>query len=80
MKESFGLPLIEATNFPGYILASDLEYVHEVISPSLTFDPYIKSEITAVILNVLNLKKLKESKAKVLNKIDDLITHITHYV
>ena len=80
LKESFGLPLIEATNFPGYILASDLDYVHEIISPSLTFDPYIKLEITAVILNVLNLKKLKESKAKVINKIDDLITHITNYV
>lgn len=80
LKESFGLPLIEATNFPGYILASDLEYVHEVISPSLTFDPYIKSDITAVILNVLNLKELKESKSKVFNKIDDLMTHITHYV
>tara|TARA_B100001175_G_scaffold315617_1_gene327568 strand:- start:11605 stop:12636 length:1032 start_codon:yes stop_codon:yes gene_type:complete len=80
LKESFGLPLIEATNFSGYILAPDLEYVHEVISPSITFNPQIKSEITAVILNVLNLKRLKKAKLKMPNKIDDLLTHITTYV
>ena len=80
LKESFGLPLIEATNFSGYILASDLEYVHEVISASLTFNPHNKSDIAAVILNVLNLKKLEESKLLARNKIDDLLTHITNYV
>ena len=80
LKESFGLPLIEASNFPGYILASNLDYVHEIISPTLTFDPASASEMTAVILNVLTLKNLKVSKSKVLNKIDDLIAHITKYV
>ena len=77
LKESFGLPLIEATNFSGYILASDLAYVNEVINPSLTFNPHVTSEITTVILNVLNLRKLKVSKSKVFNQIDDLMTHIT---
>ena len=80
LKESFGLPLIEATNFSSYILAPDLEYVHEVISPSITFNPQIKSEITAVILNVLNLKRLRKAKLKMPNKIDHLMTHITSYV
>lgn len=80
LKESFGLPLIEASSFSGYILASDLDYVHEVISPSLTFNPRTKSEITALILNVLNLKNLKQSKLKLTNKIDVLIAHISNYV
>ena len=80
LKESFGLPLIEASNFSGYILASDLDYVHEIIYPSLTFDPTSTSDITEVIINVLTLKKLKPSKSKLLNKIDNLMTHITDYV
>ncbi|OUW34656.1 MAG: hypothetical protein CBD39_02830 [Flavobacteriaceae bacterium TMED179] len=80
LKESFGLPLVEAAIFSGYILASDLDYIHEVVIPSLTFNPYNKSEIASVILKVLNLKKVKESKLKVSNKIDDLLTHITNYV
>ena len=53
LKESFGLPLIEASNFLCFILASDLEYVHEVIKPSLTFDPYSTQSISDVILKAI---------------------------
>ena len=38
-SESFGLPLIEATNAGLPILASELDYVRDVCSPVETFDP-----------------------------------------
>lgn len=38
-SESFGLPLIEATNAGLPILASELDYVRDVCSPVQTFDP-----------------------------------------
>lgn len=37
--ESFGLPLIEATQLGLPILASELDYVRDVIQPTETFDP-----------------------------------------
>jgi glycosyltransferase involved in cell wall biosynthesis len=38
--ESFGLPLIEARQAGLSILASELDYVRDVIDPEETFDPY----------------------------------------
>ena len=38
-KETFGLPLIEAASLGLDIIAPDLAYVHEVIEPSLVFEP-----------------------------------------
>jgi glycosyltransferase involved in cell wall biosynthesis len=37
--ESFGLPLIEASHYGLPILASELDYVRDVIEPVETFDP-----------------------------------------
>lgn len=37
--ESFGLPLIEATQLGLPVLASELDYVRDVIQPAETFDP-----------------------------------------
>lgn len=37
--ESFGLPLIEATQMGLPVLASELDYVRDVIQPAETFDP-----------------------------------------
>lgn len=39
LKESFGLPLIEADQFKLPIIASELDYVRDVCSPVETFDP-----------------------------------------
>ncbi len=38
LMESFGLPLIEAAESGMKILASDLPFVYDVVTPSLTFD------------------------------------------
>lgn len=37
--ESFGLPLLEATNVGLPVVASELDYVRDVVVPSQTFDP-----------------------------------------
>ena len=52
--ESFGLPLIEAADSGMKVLASDLPYVHDVIVPSLTFDPYNMVSIADAVTKALN--------------------------
>jgi glycosyltransferase involved in cell wall biosynthesis len=76
LKESFGLPLIEASNFLCFILASDLEYVHEVIKPSLTFDPYSVESISNAILKAIEIDNLPETKVLVENKLDNFMNYI----
>lgn len=53
VMESFGLPLIEACDSGMKILAVALPYVHDVIKPSLTFDPYDKVSIADAVLKAL---------------------------
>ena len=50
LNESLGLPLIEASlcNLP--IIASDLDYVYDVSTPSYTFDPFSEEDIFKKIL------------------------------
>ena len=76
LKESFGLPLIEASNFSCFILASDLEYVHEVIKPSLTFDPYSTESISNAILKAIDTDDLPKTKVLIENKLDNFIEFI----
>jgi len=57
--ESFGLPLIEAASIGMPILASKLSYVHDVVEPTLTFDPNSPDSImSAVMLNANASAKL----------------------
>ncbi len=51
--ESFGLPLIEATDSGMKVLASDLPYVHDVIRPSFTFNPLDKTSIAEAVIKAL---------------------------
>lgn len=72
--ESFGLPLIEATFFGCYIIASELDYVKELIKPSLMFDPFDQKSIEQAILYCLNYEnKLSKSKALVEDQTSNLI-------
>ena len=48
--ESFGLPLIEARQANLPILASDLEYVHEICAPVATFDPTLAESIAEQVV------------------------------
>jgi glycosyltransferase involved in cell wall biosynthesis len=76
LAESFGLPLIEATNHGCKVIASELPYVHEIIKPSLTFDPYSVESISNAILNAINTDDLPKTKVLVENKLDNFIDFI----
>ena len=75
LKESFGLPLIEATLKGIKVITSDLQYVHEVIIPSQTFDPLSKESICSVIKQSLEIN-LPSPKLKIKNSINKLISNI----
>lgn len=72
LAESFGLAIIEAMNCGCKVIGADLPYLYAVCEPSLTFDPFDEDSITKILS--LSLKEnLKDSYAKVDNKIDALI-------
>ena len=76
VTESLGLPLIEAVDSGMKVIASDLEYVHDVIIPSLTFDPFDRSSIAGAVIKALNTD-LPFSKLVARNDIDRLIALLT---
>ena len=80
LNESFGLPLIESINNSCKVIAADLEYVNEIIQPSLKFDPNSESSISKSILLAVNEKNLMDSKIKVENKIDTFVKYISNNV
>ncbi len=75
LNESFGLPLIESANHGCKVISNDLPYVHEIIKPSLTFDPYSVKSISSAILKALS-EDLPETKVLVENKLDNFIDFI----
>ena len=70
--ESFGLPLIEAADSGMKILASDLPYVHDVVTPSLTFDPKNSISIAEAVIKALN-SELPFPKVVTANEVDRLL-------
>ena len=76
LVESFGLPLIEASNHNCKVIASNLPYVHEIVEPSLTFDPYSVKSISKSILKAIETNNLPETKVLVENKLDNFIDFI----
>ena len=80
IKESFGLPLIEACQYECNVIAPDLEYVKEIIKPSLLFDPHNIDSIAASIETALNSKSLTSSEILINNKLDLLIETIEQNV
>lgn len=80
LNESFGLPLIEAINNNCIVIASDLQYVDEIIEPSIKFDPKSISSISNSIEIALNKEKLKDSKILIENKIDTFVEYTSCYV
>jgi hypothetical protein len=57
--ESFGLPLIEARQENLTILASELDYVRDIVDPEQSFDPYSPVSIARATKRHLNLKEPK---------------------
>ena len=73
LKESFGLPLIEATLKGLNVICSNLENVKDVVEPSFTFNPTAVDDISNSIIKTLTLKDIKKPKLNSFNMIDDLI-------
>jgi hypothetical protein len=59
--ESFGLPLLEARNFNIPVLASELDFVRDILDPHETFDPNSPVSISRAIKRFLGYK-VKTSK------------------
>lgn len=57
--ESFGLPLLEAAQLGMPILASELDYVRDVVEPDQTFDPKSPTSIARAVLRHLNIHTQK---------------------
>ena len=72
LEESFGLPLIEAVDMGLDVISSDLDYVYEVINPSLTFNPNDAQSIADTIQKFSEESHIK-SEAKVKNNISELL-------
>jgi len=53
--ESFGLPLLEANQLGLPILASELDYVRDVVKPNQTFDPNSAVSIARAVKRHLNI-------------------------
>ena len=77
LKESFGLPLIEATLKNLNVITSNLDYVNYVIKPSLSFNPLDIDDISNSINNILTLDTYEKPKLISKNKIDELINLLT---
>jgi len=73
IMESFGLPLVEAVDSGMKVLASNLPYVQDVITPSLSFDPLDKVAIADMVIKALETN-LPQSEVIASDKIDELLT------
>jgi glycosyltransferase involved in cell wall biosynthesis len=56
--ESFGLPLIEARQAGLPVLASELDYVRDVIDPEQSFDPYSATSIARAVKRFMAVDEL----------------------
>jgi glycosyltransferase involved in cell wall biosynthesis len=74
LLESFGLPLIEACEKNCKIIASDLDYVYDIVVPSIVFNPFNADELAKIIFDISSKNiNIKNSKLIVNNGILDLI-------
>lgn len=55
--ESYGMPLVEAAHVGLSILASNLDYVHDVAVPAKMFNPYAPADIARAITQFLETQK-----------------------
>jgi len=79
LNESFGLPLVESISHNCKVIAPKLDYVKEIIEPSLYFNPYSYKNISDAIFYALT-NNIKKSKIRVENKIGTFVTYIQENV
>jgi hypothetical protein len=70
LKESFGLPLIEAVQCGCFTIVSNLNFSKEVIRSSLLFDPFSTDSIKNAIIQSIKSRDLKKPKLLVNNSIE----------
>lgn len=75
LRESFGLPLIEASGFDCKIVAADMEYVKNVCEASLTFDPE-NTESMAKAFELAVSHEISIGKCLVSDEIQKLVVRI----
>ncbi len=59
IKESLGLPLLEAQSMSIPIIASELDFVRDIVKPVETFNPHSSLSIQRAIKRYLNIKERK---------------------
>jgi glycosyltransferase involved in cell wall biosynthesis len=57
--ESFGLPLVEANQYGLPIIASELDYVRDILDPEETFDPNSAKSIYRSVKRFLKINNVK---------------------
>ena len=67
LLESCGLPLVEAGQCKLPVLASELDYVRDILDPVETFDPKSAKSIARSLKRFL---KIKEEKTKIVGAND----------
>ncbi|WP_324172653.1 glycosyltransferase [Sulfurimonas sp.] len=72
-EETFGLGLIEAVDMKLDVIAADLDYVYQVISPSMVFNSDSAKICAKVMQKYITSMKNKKSIGLVHNEIDKLI-------
>ena len=74
MRESFGLPLIEAVQAGCGVLAADLPYVYAVIQPSAVFNPPDAISITDLVAQVTTKNDFVPAKILIQNRVQELVS------
>lgn len=72
LRESFGLPLMEARKLNIPIVASELDYVYDVCEPEETFDPTSPRSIARAVMRFLDIS----SPLRKVNDPEDFINYI----
>ena len=57
--ESYGLPLVEANHYKLPVIASELDYVRDILDPVETFDPNSAKSISRSLKRFLKIKEKK---------------------
>jgi glycosyltransferase involved in cell wall biosynthesis len=65
--ESYGLPLVEANHYKIPVIASELDYVRDILDPVETFDPYSAKSIARSVKRYL---KIKDNKTPIVTPAD----------
>ena len=62
--ESYGLPLVEANHYDLPVIASELDFVRDILDPVETFDPNSSKSISRSVKRFLKIKEKKTEVVK----------------